>query len=385
MFRAGAVRQLRALSGLGASVPRSSQFSSKLCTLSQATRPLAIGKPVTLALARYASQQAPMDKINKEAESKIGSEKLEAHPDLVSSTSSTHPLFGEVGMPEDQHKDDDMMAGVKGDLVSANLPLDDVGSAVYWCPTQKTIKDTFKLDDVPREAYTLGMAGVLPYLGTSVSTVYCAWEINHAHNTGSGFLMNEHTAEAALHVLEPLQVGYGAVVSLTCNLACWSARWLLSQIISFLGAIHWGLEFAGYGGTHGYKRYAIGVWTPAVAWPTIFLPVEYALITQFVAFNFLYYADSRASKRGWAPPWYAVYRFVLTFIVGASIVISLIGRGQIADRINKLPGPADRVRALRDAQAQQLSDEDAAKRDAVLGKKKKKQDDDEDDEDEDEE
>jgi hypothetical protein len=32
--------------------------------------------------------------------------------------------------------------------------------------------------------------------------------------------MSEHTAEAALHVLEPLQVGYGAVVSLTCNLAC---------------------------------------------------------------------------------------------------------------------------------------------------------------------
>jgi hypothetical protein len=66
----------------------------------------------------------------------------------------------------------------------------------------------------------LGMAGVLPYLGTSLSTVYCAWEITHAHNTGSGFLMSEHTAEAALHVLEPLQVGYGAVVSLTCNLAC---------------------------------------------------------------------------------------------------------------------------------------------------------------------
>jgi len=343
MFRAGAARQLRALSGLGASVPRNSHFSSKLCTLSQATRPLAIGKPMTLALARHVSQLTPMDKINKEAESKLGAQKLEAHPDIVSSTSSTHALFSEVGTEEKQD-DGDMMAGVKGDL--------------------KTIKDTFKLDDVPREAYMLGMAGVLPYLGTSLSTVYCAWELTHAHNTGSGFLMSEHTAEAALHVLEPLQVGYGAV------------------IISFLGAIHWGLEFAGYGGTHGYKRYAIGVWTPAVAWPTIFLPVEYALITQFVAFNFLYYTDSRASKRGWAPSWYAVYRFVLTFIVGASIVISLIGRGQIADRINKLPGPADRVRALRDAQAHERADEDAAKRIKVLGDKKKKDDEDEDEEDE---
>lgn len=69
------------------------------------------------------------------------------------------------------------------------------------------------MEGVPREAYTLGMAGVLPYLGTSLSTVYCAWEINHAHATGSGLLMNERTAELALHVLEPLQVGYGAVVS----------------------------------------------------------------------------------------------------------------------------------------------------------------------------
>jgi len=131
MFRAGAARQLRALSGLGASVPRSSQFSSKLCTLSQATRPLAIGKPVTLALARYASQQAPMDKINKEVESKLGSEKLKADPDTVSSTSSTHPVFGEVGMPEDQHKDADMMAGVKNDMVSANSSSSNVRLAVY--------------------------------------------------------------------------------------------------------------------------------------------------------------------------------------------------------------------------------------------------------------
>ena len=131
MFRAGAARQLRALSGLGASVPRSSQFSSKLCTLSQATRPLAIGKPVTLALARYASQQTPMDKINKEVESKLGSEKLKADPDTVSSTSSTHPVFGEVGMPEDQHKDADMMAGVKNDMVSANPSSSNDKLAVY--------------------------------------------------------------------------------------------------------------------------------------------------------------------------------------------------------------------------------------------------------------
>lgn len=79
---------------------------------------------------------------------------------------------------------------------------------------QKTIQETFSLKDVPREAYYVGMAGVLPYLGTSLSTAYCAWEINHAAATGSGFLLSEHTAELGMHIIEPLQIGYGAVVSL---------------------------------------------------------------------------------------------------------------------------------------------------------------------------
>lgn len=59
----------------------------------------------------------------------------------------------------------------------------------------------------------MGLAGVVPYAATALSTVYCAWEINHASETGSGLFMSEKTAEALLHIVEPLQVGYGAVVS----------------------------------------------------------------------------------------------------------------------------------------------------------------------------
>ena len=126
------------------------------------------------------------------------------------------------------------------------------------------------------------------------------------------------------------------------------------QIISFLGAIHWGLEWAGFGGHQGYPRYAIGIIATAVAWPTLLLSAEVGLITQFLAFTFLYYADANASRAGWAPPWYSVYRFVLTFIVGASIVASLIGRGQIADLITHPPGPADRMHTLRETQMAEL-------------------------------
>ncbi len=130
---------------------------------------------------------------------------------------------------------------------------------------------------------------------------------------------------------------------------------------------------------HGYPRYAYGVIAPAVAWPTILLPVEYALISQFCAFTFLYFADARAVVRGWAPQWYSTYRFVLTFIVGASIVASLIGRGQIADQINKLPSPADRVKALRDMQLDAMEAEEREKRARIAAE------DDEDEEDGDDE
>ena len=236
---------------------------------------------------------------------------------------------------------------------------------------QKTIRETFSLENVPREAYYIGMAGVLPYLATSLSTVYCAWEINQAHLHGAGFFINDKTAELMLHVLEPLQIGYGATVSISQSphpMQELQLTYLQQQIISFLGAIHWGLEWAGFGGHQGYPRYAIGVVSTALAWPTILLPVEYALISQFLIFNFLYYADSRATKRGWAPAWYGVYRFVLTFIVGSSIVISLIGRGHIADKIGASSGPADKIRQLRESQVQSLEEEESARRKFLVSK-----------------
>ncbi|KAL8914708.1 MAG: hypothetical protein Q9171_000721, partial [Xanthocarpia ochracea] len=137
-------------------------------------------------------------------------------------------------------------------------------------------------------------------------------------------------------------------------------------IISFLGAIHWGLEWAKYGGVHGYRRYAYGVIAPAVAWPTLLFPVEYALIAQFTAFTFLYFADARACVRGWTPHWYMTYRFVLSFVVGASIVISLIGRGQVADKISRMPGPADRLRALKETQMEEIEKEERERRARIM-------------------
>ncbi|KAL8939912.1 MAG: hypothetical protein Q9216_003101 [Gyalolechia sp. 2 TL-2023] len=298
-------------------------------------------RPLSTSLQRYATTTAesPYDQVDKKFEKKVAKEELEHHPEQVSTTSSVHQVFHEKGVP-DQEDDVDMLKDVYSDLVG-ELRRD-------TSATGKVIKETFALNEVPREALYLGMAGLLPYAATSLSTVYLAWDINHASLDGSGFLISEANAETILHILEPLQMGYGAV------------------IISFLGAIHWGLEWAKFGGTHGYRRYAYGVVAPAVAWPTLLLPVEYALIAQFTAFIFLYFADANAVVKGWAPPWYSTYRFVLTFIVGASIVFSLIGRGQIADKVSRLPSPADRLRDLRASQLAAAEQEERERRMRVV-------------------
>ena len=108
------------------------------------------------------------------------------------------------------------------------------------------------------------------------------------------------------------------------------------------------------------------------------MPIEYALITQFLSFTIFYFADARAVTKGWAPHWYSTYRFVLTFVVGASIVVSLVGRGQIADKLNRMPGPADRIKALRDVQAESLAEEEKARRARAM--EEEEEEDDEDDE-----
>lgn len=255
----------------------------------------------------------------RQAEKSYAKEEIKPTPETVSSTSSTRAMTGEVGVEETEKKDADMAAGLKHDVA--------------------TVKETFSLSDVPREAYYMGLAGTIPYLATSATTVFCAYEINHSV-AGYGMLLNEKNATQLLHFLEPMQIGYGA------------------SILSFLGAIHWGLEWAGYGGYQSYKRYAIGVVAPAVAWSTILMPIEAALITQFMGFVALYYVDIRATLQGWTPPWYRTYRFVLTLIVGASIVLTLIGRSELPDHI---PGSVDRAEHFREDSQEKLSHDEQAR------------------------
>lgn len=79
---------------------------------------------------------------------------------------------------------------------------------------QVTIKDTFSLQDVPKEAMYVGLAGVVPYLVTSLSTVFLSFDIQYSAHHGTGFLIDGAVAEQLLHIIEPIQLGYGASVRL---------------------------------------------------------------------------------------------------------------------------------------------------------------------------
>ena len=89
---------------------------------------------------------------------------------------------------------------------------------------QKVVGDTFSLAGVPKESRVLGLLGTFPYFGTSLSTLYLAWDLHKPGLTGGfgdALFLSHDSARYFLELLEPLQLGYGAV------------------IISFLGAIHW--------------------------------------------------------------------------------------------------------------------------------------------------
>ncbi|EWY90021.1 hypothetical protein FOYG_07657 [Fusarium oxysporum NRRL 32931] len=237
----------------------------------------------------------PKQPIDIEAERKRGQELLQSNPSVVSSKSSVANAASTA--QGSKSADQDMTSELKHDI--------------------DVVKDTFTFTDVPRESSILGLAGTLPYLGTSLSTVFLAWDLNKPIPTGNSFydaiMIDHETAKYLLSALEPIQLGYGAV------------------IISFLGAIHWGLEYAEKQPLRERTRfrYGMGLAASIVAWPTLMLPVEYALTSQFMAFVALYFADTRAATKGWAPRWYGSYRFLLTAMVGFAIFISLIGRAKI--------------------------------------------------------
>ncbi|EDR03320.1 uncharacterized protein LACBIDRAFT_307419 [Laccaria bicolor S238N-H82] len=161
-------------------------------------------------------------------------------------------------------------------------------------------------NQVPQHIFLLGLAGGLPYVSASATTVYLAYQAQLA-TSGVDIGMDPGVALTILDQALNIQVTYGAIM------------------LSFLGALHWGMEIAGYGGMKGYARLALGTAPMLIAWPTLAMQPMMALMVQWLGFTGLWYADSKATMAGWAPRWYSQYRFYLSILVGTCIIGSLAG------------------------------------------------------------
>lgn len=78
-------------------------------------------QPIQKSLVRYASSKVVLGRDN-EREKALQNEHVFAKPELVTSSSTSHPvLTGEVGGQPEPEPDVDMMAGVKSDFVSVTV------------------------------------------------------------------------------------------------------------------------------------------------------------------------------------------------------------------------------------------------------------------------
>ncbi|KAJ3478713.1 hypothetical protein NLI96_g9572 [Meripilus lineatus] len=192
---------------------------------------------------------------------------------------------------------------------TADLAKAIAGSNVYSDSVEPTARTFLGITNsvahaVPTPYIITGLAGGLPYLGASGATIYLARQAGLAT---SGIIPNMDPGVAITLLDQALnfQMTYGAVM------------------LSFLGALHWGFEFAGYGGHKGYSRLVLGAMPVIWGWSTLaFQPIN-ALLLQWIGFTGMWYADLKATNQAWAPKWYSQYRFYLSILVGTCIIGSL--------------------------------------------------------------
>ncbi|KAI9216140.1 hypothetical protein BC828DRAFT_394151 [Blastocladiella britannica] len=135
---------------------------------------------------------------------------------------------------------------------------------------------------IPRTPKLLGLAGLLPFLGTALGAYTCA------PTDVLGFQM--------------LQATYGA------------------SILGFMGAVHWGTAMTGTGPKDTVSsRYILSVVPCLTGFVTLNLPPDFALPVQAAGFAALAITDTRAWRRAEVPEWYPTLRYLLTTVVVGSV------------------------------------------------------------------
>lgn len=152
---------------------------------------------------------------------------------------------------------------------------------------------------LPLLAIVLGIAGLIPF-------VACAM----------GILI--YPNQVPVPRLVQALIGYSAV------------------ILSFLGAVHWGLALAARpldvplpDGVLG-RRLALGVLPALVGWAAILIPMVaspvVSLVVLLVGFILTAATEARAAKVGLLPPGYMALRWLLTAVVVLCLVASILVR-----------------------------------------------------------
>lgn len=143
--------------------------------------------------------------------------------------------------------------------------------------------------DIPLPAKVLGYAGLIPFLASALA----AWILPYEH----------------LLLAQSVQVAYGAV------------------ILSFMGAVHWGLAMAGTG-VEGrpwramtWKRLGGSVVPALIGWLALLIFPLWGQALLFLGFVLVFLGDVTMVKLEAAPPWYPKLRKPLTVIVLSSLLV----------------------------------------------------------------
>ena len=144
----------------------------------------------------------------------------------------------------------------------------------------RSVSDTVS---VPVLAAQLGYAGLIPFVLLSTGAWVFAEEFHAAINTAL--------------------LSYAAI------------------ILSFMGAVHWGLAIAGRDGVQAWQL-GLSVMPPLIAWfASLTNPmINYSIL--IVAFVGLCLFDGRMVKDGKAPAWYPRLRTPLTAVVVISLIVA---------------------------------------------------------------
>ena len=100
-------------------------------------------------------------------------------------------------------------------------------------------------------------------------------------------------------------------------------------ILSFLGAVHWGLALRGAleEAPAAWPRLGLGVLPALVAWVALLLPARLGLVLLAAGVVAVSTVETVAARRGLVPPTYLALRWQLSLGAGACLLLGALAAG----------------------------------------------------------